>query len=175
MPMYNYSRLTDRRMSSEIASDDCFVSKFFRMFRYFKCLLYDELLHNASIALSDSKLFYKFKYSNLASGYVIIDNNLWFILEMLLWEKSNLIISLLMLFIIWLKPSSVNLLLENWQFSIIFDYFSPAEIAFTYLSPNFCPLMLITLIYPLFLTKPMQQGKTPKFYISYNTKVEGSS
>lgn len=57
MPMYSYSKFTDLRINSEIAYADCFVNKFLRMFRYFRCLLYDELLHKASIALSDNKLF----------------------------------------------------------------------------------------------------------------------
>lgn len=44
-----------------------------------------------------------------------------------------------MLLISELKPLSVSLLFENWQFYIILDYFNPAEMALMYLSPNFCP------------------------------------
>lgn len=162
-------------MSYETASAHCLVKIFFLIFRYLKFLLHAAFLQRASIAESESKLFSRFKYSSLASGSIIVLSSFWFTRVMLLFEKSNLIISWLTLFIISSKPESVRRFPENWQDSISLDSLRPADKALTYLSPNFCPLTFMTLTSPLFLTSPMVQGKTPWFSTSWSMSVEGSS
>lgn len=162
-PIYSSSRLVERRTSSEITSPLFLVSRFLRMFRYFKCLLSRAVRQRIYAALSLIRLFSRFRCSNLASGSVKIASIFRSMLEIRLLEKSSLITSWLMLLMIWLKPSSVSLLFENWQLYTILVSFKPADIALIYLSPNFCPFRFIVLASPLFLTNPMQHGSTLSF------------
>lgn len=101
-------------------------------------------------------------------------SNLEATFDILLFETSIFTIYWFRLFANYLSPSSVILLFENWQLSMIFASFMPADIALIYLSPNFCPFKLRTFASPVLLINPIQHGKTLRFSATYKTGRVGS-